>query len=285
MQKRLLILAGGMSSRMKKQLTDDSTLSQETLAQANALPKGMIRLGKQQRPFLDYLLYNAAKAGVEEVLLLLNPNDESTQVYFENQQSLGKTWGMNIIFARQVIPEGRIKPLGTADAVEQALAQQTHWQNGLFIVCNSDNIYPVAVIKMLLDTEGNAMIDFDSAGISEAQVRNCAIIKKNETDFLTDLLEKPNDEEWTIIKNTMPRIGISWNIFQLVAEQALPFLQKTPLHPTRLEKELPNAVRLMIKEIPNVMLAIPVSETIPDLTSKADILEVQHFLDQNFGEL
>jgi hypothetical protein len=70
-----------------------------------------------------------------------------------------------------------------------------------------------------------------------------------------------------------------------VAQEALPFLEKTPLHPIRLEKELPNAVRLMIKEIANSMLAIPVTETIPDLTSKADILEVQHFLDLHFGEL
>ena len=221
---RLLILAGGMSSRMKKEMTNGLAMSQDLLQQANTLPKGMIRLGKQGRPFLDYLLFSAAQGGVQEVLLLLNPADNTSQAYFESQQALNQTWGLSICFARQYIPEGRSKPLGTADAVAQALSQQEDWQNERFIVCNSDNIYSVEVFRQLLACPSQAMIDFDSRGFNDDQVRNCAIVKKNEAGFLIDLLEKPNDEEWEIIKKTMPRIGISWNIFLLSTWHSLPLI-------------------------------------------------------------
>lgn len=72
---KLLILAGGMSSRMKKALAEDTSLDSKLIEQANTLPKCMIGLGKNGRPFLDYVLYNASKAGIKEVILLLNPKD------------------------------------------------------------------------------------------------------------------------------------------------------------------------------------------------------------------
>ena len=68
---KLLIMAGGMSSRMKK--TDgNSNLDEKLIEQANTLPKGMIGVGKDGRPFMDYLLYNAHRAGYNEVLILKN---------------------------------------------------------------------------------------------------------------------------------------------------------------------------------------------------------------------
>lgn len=275
-----MILAAGMSSRMKAETSHQ--VDNKLVHQANSLPKCMIGLGKNGRPFLDYLLYNAAQANINEVLLLLNPADDYTQAYFEKSMADNQVFGLKILFARQHIPEGRVKPLGTSDAILQALAQHADWQNGRFIVCNSDNIYPVKVFELLTTDGPNAMIGFDAVGYDEARVRNCAIVETDNEGFLTDLIEKPTDEEWTNIVATMPRIGISWNIFGLNAKEVIPVLENTPLHPVRFEKELPISIRRMVKENPKSMLVFRVPDVIPDLTSKADISEVQSFLDANF---
>lgn len=285
MTNKLLILAGGMSSRMKKNIEGNSTLDPKLIEQANTLPKAMIGLGKDGRAFLDYVLYNASRAGIEEVILLLNPKDTYTQPYYEKLTSEGKNWGLEIKFARQAIPEGREKPLGTTDAIEQALNQHPSWKNSRFISCNSDNLYSVNAFSLLVnDPHPNALLDWDTEGYDEPRVRNCAIIKADSEGFLQDLLEKPNDEEWAEIKATMPRIGISWNIFAFTASELIPFMEKTPLHPVRNEKEIPVTVRLWANEKPKDIYTIKISEVLPDLTSKHDIVEIQAILASEYGD-
>ncbi|AFK04497.1 nucleotidyl transferase [Emticicia oligotrophica DSM 17448] len=276
---KLLILAGGMSSRMKKNLEGNTNLDSKLIEQANTLPKSMIGLGKDGRPFLDYVLYNASVAGVKEVVLLLNPKDTVSQPYYEKLMADEKSWGLKIGFARQFIPEGREKPLGTTDAIEQTLNQFPAWKESRFIVCNGDNLYPVKAFELLLDEAyPNAMLDWDTEGYTVDRVRNCAIIKKDSEGYLIDLLEKPNDEEWEEIVATMPRIGISWNIFAFTSTALIPFLEKTPLHPVRNEKEIPVTVRMWANENPRGIYTIQIADVLPDLTSKHDIAEVQALL-------
>jgi glucose-1-phosphate thymidylyltransferase/glucose-1-phosphate adenylyltransferase len=264
---------------MKKNLEGNTDLGPKLIEQANTLPKSMIGLGKDGRPFLDYVLYNAAQAGVKEVILLLNPKDTVSQPYYEKLLQESKSWGLVINFARQIIPEGRAKPLGTSDAIEQALAQFPTWKSSRFIVCNGDNLYPVEAFQLLLDeTHPNAILDWDTEGDAVERVRNCAIIKKDKAGYLTDLLEKPTDEEWADILKTMPRIGISWNIFAFTSADLIPFLEKTPLHAVRNEKEIPVTVRIWANENPKGIFTIQIAEVLPDLTSKHDISEVQALL-------
>jgi glucose-1-phosphate adenylyltransferase len=276
---KLLILAGGMSSRMKKNLEGNTNLDSKLIEQANTLPKSMIGLGKDGRPFLDYVLHNASMAGVKEVVLLLNPKDDVSQLYYEKLMQEGKSWGLQIGFARQYIPVGREKPLGTTDAILQALTQFPAWQNSRFVVCNGDNLYPIKAFELLLDEAyPNAMLDWDTEGYTVDRVRNCAIIRKDSEGYLIDLLEKPNDEEWVEIVETMPRIGISWNIFAFTSADLIPFLEKTPLHPVRNEKEIPVTVRMWANEKPKEIYTIQIADVLPDLTSKHDIAEVQALL-------
>ena len=282
---KLLILAGGMSSRMKKATDSDNSLDPKLIEQANTLPKCMLGVGKNGRPFMDYVLYNASKAGIKEVVLILNPKDTVTQSHYETLTSNGNNWGLDIQFARQYIPENREKPLGTTDAIQQALAQFPSWQNSRFIACNGDNLYPVKAFKLLSDdNHPNAMLDWDTEGYTIERVRTCAIIKKDKEGYLVDLLEKPNDAEWEEIVNTMPRIGISWNIFAFTASELLPFLEKTPLHPIRNEKEIPVTVRLWANEKPKNIYTIPIEDVLPDLTSKNDIAEIQAILEKEYGD-
>jgi hypothetical protein len=55
-----------------------------------------------------------------------------------------------------------------------------------------------------------------------------------------------------------------------------------PFDPARDEKELPEAVRMMIRRDPGSVHAIPLSEPVPDLTSSGDINAVIEYIRQNY---
>ena len=52
----LVILAGGASTRMKKQLHSSVLISKDENSQANNRSKALISIDKNNRPILDYLL-------------------------------------------------------------------------------------------------------------------------------------------------------------------------------------------------------------------------------------
>lgn len=185
---RLAILAGGISSRMKKsvlpQLIDDKTLIRD----ADLKAKSMIGVGKDHRPFLDYFLYNA------------------------------------------------------------------------MIDYNRD------------------FLQFDSS-----RIERFAVISKDEEGFVTDIVEKPSADQIESLKGDDGIIGMSMNIFDLQYDMIYPFLQRVPLNPMRPEKELPEAVTLMINSHPRSLFAYLLSERVPDLTVKSDILPVEKYLETHFA--
>ena len=285
---RLLILAGGLSSRMKKAMEDGLGLDERLVQQANTLPKGMIGVGEGGRPFLEYLLYNASKAGFREVLLLLNPKDVVTQEHFGKISAAGQTWGLTFSYARQQIPPDREKPLGTADAVQQALDQHPSWKVGTFVVCNSDNLYSTHVFKLLLDSpHPNALPAYNRAtmGLPEEKIKSFALLRTDNEGFLQDIIEKPTEEEEREIRRVSGSLGISMNIFKFDAAFAYLYFVTEPLHPVRNEKELPGVVRTIARQHEKAVFTIPVAEPMPDLTSKADILTMRDYLRREFPEL
>ncbi len=283
---KLLIMAGGMSSRMKK-IEGAESLNSKLIEQANTYPKGMIGVGKDGRPFMDYLIYNAHKAGYEEVLILKNPKDFITKPYYDELSSNGKAWGVKFRYATQLISPDREKPAGTADAVQQALEQTPEWAGERFTVCNSDNLYSVNVLKLLKENPiHNSLVFYESVGlgIDYERVKAFAVIKIDEKGFLKDLIEKPNTEQIESARDTNGKIGVSMNIFHFNYEEILKYLRKEPFHPIRNERELPSAVLKMAKENPQKVTTIYAEESVPDLTSKGDISIVQKYLIEEFGD-
>lgn len=283
---KLLIMAGGMSSRMKK--TDGaSNLDEKLIEQANTLPKGMIGVGKDGRPFMDYLLYNAHRAGYNEVLILKNPKDTVTQPYYDKLAQEGKAWGFTFKFATQHIAPDREKPAGTADAIQQALEQTPEWKGERFTVCNSDNLYSVSVLTLLKNAEiPNAVVSYnaDALGVEPERVKAFAIIKTDDNGNLVEILEKPNDEQIAEAKRVSGQIGVNMNVFHFKYDDILKYVQSEPFNPIRNERELPSAVTRMAKENPGLVTTVPVSENVPDLTSKGDISLVQKYLVDEFGD-
>lgn len=288
MKKRLLILAGGMASRMKKALAEEnSDLDPKLVAQANAVTKGMIQVGKNGKTLIDYQLYNAHLAGIEEVMLLLHPTDSVSQEYCESLMSKDATWGMKIVFARQQIAADREKPAGTADAVYQALSQHVDWQTGRVIVCNSDNLYSVNALKTLWASPvPQALISYhrDSLLYPEERISAFALIRTDAEGYLLEIIEKPTKEQADELMAKQGRLGVSMNVFVFEASTFLPYLAKTPFHPVRNEKELPTSVVMFGEGEGKGFFAIPLAENVPDLTSKEDILVMQKYLEETYGD-
>ena len=288
MKKRLLILAGGMASRMKKALAEEnSDLDPKLVAQANAVTKGMIQVGKNGKTLIDYQLYNAHLAGIEEVMLLLHPTDNVSQEYCESLMAKDATWGMTIVFARQQIAADREKPAGTADAVYQALSPHADWQTGRVIVCNSDNLYSVNALKTLWASEvPQALISYhrDSLLYPAERISAFALIRTDEEGYLLEIIEKPTQEQAEELMAKQGRLGVSMNVFVFEASTFLPYLAKTPFHPVRNEKELPTSVVMFGEGEGKGFFAIPLAENVPDLTSKEDILVMQKYLEETYGD-
>jgi glucose-1-phosphate thymidylyltransferase/glucose-1-phosphate adenylyltransferase len=288
MKKRLLILAGGMASRMKKALAEEnSDLDPKLVAQANAVTKGMIQVGKNGKTLIDYQLYNAHLAGIDEVMLLLHPTDNVSQEYCESLMAKDATWGMKIVFARQQIAADREKPAGTADAVYQALSQHADWQKGRVIVCNSDNLYSVNALKTLWASEvPQALISYhrDSLLYPEERISAFALIRTDAEGYLLEIIEKPTKEQADELMAKQGRLGVSMNVFVFEASTFLPYLAKTPFHPIRNEKELPTSVVMFGEGEGKGFFAIPLAENVPDLTSKEDILVMQKYLEETYGD-
>jgi glucose-1-phosphate adenylyltransferase len=285
MHPNIVILAGGISSRMKKTAANSTSLDPRLRRDAEQKAKSMIGVGDNSRPFLDYLLYNIAHAGYHQVVIVIGEKDQSIRDYYNDGKGAALFRGLNIQYAVQPIPAGRQKPLGTADALWHALKAAPGWRGQSFTVCNSDNLYSREALRLLReDTHNNALIDYDRAGLqfTPERILAFAAIKKDADSFLQDILEKPSPQEIADAADAKGRIGVSMNIFRLSYNQILPCLETVPLHPLRQEKELPAAVKMLVDQNSRAVFTIPRSEHVPDLTLQSDILPVKEYLRKKY---
>ncbi len=284
---KLIILAGGISSRMKKPTDRNLEIDNKLVEDADLKTKSMIGVGKDYRPFLDYLLFNAREAGYGDIVLVIGANDNSIKEYYGFNNTDNNFYGLKISYAIQPIPEGRNKPLGTADALYWGLKSKPEWNNDYFTVCNSDNLYSVKALSMMLkSTYLAALIDYDRSALEFEQdrIERFAVTKKSKNNFLLDIIEKPSSEIVEIVKDKNGFVGVSMNIFSLKYNIVLPFLEKVPLHPVRKEKELPEAIKMMANEYENSVYCYSLAEHVPDLTSKSDIEQVKKYIEINFKD-
>lgn len=287
MYNNLVILAGGASSRMKKEAVLD-TLSPEEIAQANERSKGLIGVGSDGRPLLDYLLLNAKKAGYKNIYIIIGEKGELFKEFYGSENTNNNFHGLNISFAVQYIPEGRVKPFGTADALFQAVEQFPELNSQQYAVCNSDNLYSAAALLALRETTSpNAFIAYDRDALEfpSERISRFAIAKLDQNNQLLDILEKPSPEVLSDYKDIEGKIRVSMNAFKFNGNTLYKHLQNCPVHPERDEKELPTVLLNMVKENPETTLGVPFSEHVPDLTAKEDIADVKAYLQKYYPVL
>ena len=140
----LIIMAAGASSRMKKSLNKEMVES-NVYEIANNSHKSLIPLGKKGRPLVYYLIKNAIDANYSNIYIITGVDNDDFKEFIISQSFNN----INIEFVKQYIPKEREKPLGTSDAVVQALDQFPELKKSIFTVCNGDNLYSVKTLKLL----------------------------------------------------------------------------------------------------------------------------------------
>jgi NDP-sugar pyrophosphorylase family protein len=280
----IVILAGGMSSRMRQSFAADG-VDERLVREAGERPKGMLGVGKDSRPFLDYLLFNIRSAGYRDVVIVVGESDRSVRDRYGPLDRNNEFHGLSISYEVQRIPAGRTKPLGTADAVLCAMRAREDWRGTSFVVCNSDNLYSrEALSAMRTAPSEGALVEYDRRGLALEMDRanTFATIVAGEDRFVKDLVEKPTEEQLSDLLLRRPGAGVSMNIFRLPYDRIFPILETMPLHPERHEKELPSAIGKMVRDDGRLVVAVPRCEPVPDLTRRSDIKSVQDCLSREY---
>ncbi len=287
MNKNLVILAGGASSRMKKSMAS-SNLSEEEIKNANTNSKALLTFGKSNRPILDFLLLNAEKARYTNVIIIISEDGGAFKDFYGQETRNNKHNSLSISYATQYVPKDRIKPFGTADAVLQAMEQYPSLQKEAFTVCNSDNLYSIKVLQSLAETSAdNAFISYDREGLKfpMEKIERFALTLLDTNSHITDIIEKPASDMVAGYTDALGKLRVSMNIFKFTGEQIFPFLKNCPINTLRNEKELPTAILNMCKENAFYMKGIPFNEHVPDLTAKEDIAIMKSYLEKHYPEL
>ena len=276
MTQSLLIMAAGTSSRMK--LSISKNIGSFATEQANIRTKGLIEIGEDGKPLLYYLLRNAQEAGYKTIYLIT----AADATFFSSTiRSLPNLNQLRFVFVTQHIPKGRIKPLGTADAVFQALEQFSELKTKNFSVCNSDNLYTVNAFRKLRSIEqGSGLIAYDSdfLNFSKEKIAGFALLIFNMDFYLENIIEKPATTDFINAADNHESLYISMNAFTFDGNVLYSFLRDCPINLDRDEKELPTALLNMIQAHPTSVKGIPMQEHVPDLTTKKDLLLLVDYL-------
>ncbi|MFN8573714.1 MAG: nucleotidyltransferase family protein [Gemmatimonadaceae bacterium] len=258
---KAVILARGLGTRMRR-ASDEAGLSD---SQARIAASGMKALmpveagDSTARPFLDYVLSALADAGVQDVCLVIGPEHTAIREYY-GQLSRAR---LRVAFAEQA------QPRGTADAL---LAAESFAGSDAFLVLNSDNYYPIATYRTLCEYGGAALPGFDrhalitESNIDAARIRSFALLSVSADGWLQDIVEKPDDETF---ERMGPHALVSMNLWALTTPLFDACRQVQPS--ARGELELPNAVRLAVREMGMKIRVFPVTAGVLDLSSRGDV--------------
>tara|TARA_B100000768_G_C11251533_1_gene364301 strand:+ start:259 stop:1098 length:840 start_codon:yes stop_codon:yes gene_type:complete len=272
--KNIIIMAAGASSRMKKTL-NEVNLSSKVLELASIEHKTLIPLNDKNKSLLFYLCSNIKKAGYENIYILTSSENKAFHQWIKSNKYKPEIKGLNFLLPVQYVPDGRVKPIGTADGIQQVLDQFPELLKQRFTVCNADNLYSVNVLKKLLDHKRppNAIVAYDRLYLKfpEERISKFALMSLDEENFLKDIIEKPPIKSHDSYRNDKGQLLVSMNIFSFTGKDIYPFLEKCTINKDRDEKELPEAVRSLVKSRKKNMLCYLVKEHLKDLTSAHDI--------------
>jgi dTDP-glucose pyrophosphorylase len=230
--------------------------------QAAAASLGIKALIPVGRPFLDYVLSEAADAGFTDVCLVIGPEHQPVRDYYEREMVPSR---IRIHFALQE------RALGTADAV---LSAEEFAAGDTFVVLNSDNYYPSAALDELHRLREPAIVGFDrealvSAGnVPAERTSRFGALDIDEAGYLRCILAAPGEE---MLRGGGP-IYSSMNCFLFTPEIFIA-CRDVPLS-ARGEYELPQAVHWAIDKHDLRFKVVKIAAPVLDLSTRADIAGV-----------
>ncbi len=271
----LLILAAGLSSRMKSS-NSDNEMSESAISQANTRSKGFIEI-QSGNPLIYYIIKNAMAAGITSYYIILSKNSVEFEKYLEK---ISNELKIQIKIAYQDF-YGNDKPIGTADAIHQTLDQYKELKVSRFLVCNSDNLYSENSFRTLIESEEYCSMiayKFDCLNFDNQRLKGFAILDIID-GFLNKIIEKPDQETIDLFKSK--GIYVSMNIFSFFGDQVYTFFKDCPLNPIRNEKEISVGLQNMIKSTNSKMRIHELCEQVPDMTYKKDISKMKDYITKN----
>ncbi|HWL39586.1 MAG TPA: nucleotidyltransferase family protein [Gemmatimonadaceae bacterium] len=259
---KAVILARGLGTRMRAD-SPGTTLNADQASVAETGMKAMIPIG---RPFLDYVLSALADAGFTEVCLVIGPEHSQVRHHYGRDNPPTR---IKVHFAEQP------RPLGTADAV---LAAERFTDGDTFVVLNSDNYYPPAVLAELSRLREPALVAFahsalmELGNVSAVRVKRFGALDIDADGYLRRILATPDE---SMLRQSGEVYG-SLNCW-LFDNRIFAACREVPLSP-RNELELPQAVQLAIERRGMRMKAIKVRAPVLDMSNRADIAVVEERL-------
>ena len=250
---RAIVLARGLGTRMRA--PDPSaqlTLEQQRVADAGL--KAMIPVNG--RPFLDYILSSVADAGIRDVALVVGPEHNALQRYYQTD-ALPVRVRIGFVVQDQA--------LGTANAV---LAAERWVQSEPFLTINGDNLYPVNALASLAALAEPGLAAFDpedlirSGNIPPERIRSFALLEVDGRGYLAGIVEKPHMTGGSYVSMNCWRFDE--RIFQACREVP---------RSARGEFELSEAVGVALRRGVSFK-AIPARGPVLDLSTRADAADV-----------
>jgi Na+/proline symporter/dTDP-glucose pyrophosphorylase len=253
---KAVILAAGRGTRMQA-ANNDVVLTPVQKATADAGIKALIPVG---RPFLDYSLSALGDAGFTEICIVVAAGDHAIRDRYGGATIPTR---FRVSFAAQLAPDG------SADAI---LAAEEFTAGEPFVVLNSDNYYPTAVLESLRRATEPAGVGFSREGlirhgnIPAERIAAYAILDVGADGYLRRIVEKPDP---SAIATLGPAAEVSMNCWHLTSEIFRACRDVPPS--TRNELELPAAIQYAIDVLGMRFRVIHADAPVLDLSHRADI--------------
>jgi len=273
---KAVIIAAGSASRMQNGI-ERYVSNGEELSAIRRGEKMAARFGRF--PFLDYQLLNLVQSGVEEINIVLKPEDH---FFTERYKTVGRDMfpEAEVSFSFQEVADG------TAHAV---LAAADFTGDERFLLLNGDNLYSVEAITILMDTpeELSGVVAYDREGFNpwtRRRIESFAVIETHG-GLLSRIVEKAEDPERFVVRDFLTTVGgrkievdgkmlVSMNLW-CFGPEILEACRVVPRHVPRKsgkpgEYELPDAVAMLLEQGHGIRVFYA-CEDVPDLTRPEDI--------------
>jgi glucose-1-phosphate thymidylyltransferase len=246
-----------------REAAPDAALTPAQAAAAEAGLKAMMPVGAgaETRPFLDYVLASLRRAGCTHACLVVAPDHDAVRRRYRDEVHLG----LDVTLACQD------EPTGTAHAV---LAARPAVGGSPFLVVNADNLYPVPVLRALVELDTPGLPGFTvrelttSSQIPTAQIASFALLDVDAHGWLRGISEKPGAGRLRALGEGAVISMNAWRFDARIFEAC----REVPTS-ARGEHELPEAVGLAIAR--GVMFrVIPAHGAVLDLSRRTDVARV-----------
>lgn len=256
-------------------------------------------LGPDGEIILDYSVFDAARAGFDKVIFVIKKEIEEdfkrvTEGKYEGKIKVRYAYqDINNLPEGFTVPEGRVKPWGTAHAIYSC----KELIDGPFAVINADDYYGAETFKIIYDEltrekETDGVYKFSMVGfkIENTLTENGHVARgvcKIENGIMTDINERTkimyrdgkimyteDDESWTEIPEGTPVSmnlwGFTEEILTEIENRFGAFLEKNKDNLLKCEYYIPLVVDELVKEGKAEIKALTTSEKWYGVTYKED---------------